>query len=578
MAGPQGDRIIYVDMTRQTVSIEPFPEKWKLFGGRGLSAKILLEQCDPKCDPLGPGNVLVLAPGVLSGTTAPTSGRISVGCKSPLTGGIKEANAGGNPGQHLMKLGYRAIVVKGQPADRNRRFGLEVDEQGARLKPADDYKGLWNYASCAKLLANYSKNASAISIGPAGELGLSGASVACTDQDQDRRPARHAARGGVGAVMGSKGLKWVAIEPGKAKVRQPADSKEWNALTKKYSKSYLDGPQMFKTGTSSVVPVANMLHTFVYKNRTEGQSPDVAKLDGARIVESFETRGGGMHNCMTGCIVSCSNIVHDAEGNYKTSALEFETLTLLGASCAIDSWEKVAELDRLCDEVGLDTIETGAAIAILMDSGGMEWGDATGAAALIKEIADGTELGRAIGNGAVATGRHRKHARVPHARGQAIPAWDPRPLKATGITYAAGPMGADHTAGLIVNPGLVDPTEQARASQEAQLVNAVCDSSGFCQFLQPSLDDIRNYYGLLYGMEISRDEIADQGWEILSDEWAFNKAAGWRDEDNGLSDCLVNEGIGPDHVMKFDVALETINLSKKRFEARDRLFEMKASG
>ena len=142
------------------------------------------------------------------------------------------------------------------------------------------------------------------------------------------------------------------------------------------------GIRVAKHGTSSVVPVANMLQTFPYKNRTAGQSPDAATLDGARIVESFATRGGGMHNCMTGCIVQCSNVVHDKEGNYKTSALEFETITLLGANCAIQSWEDVADLDRLCDEVGLDTIETGAAIAVYMDSGGMEWGDATGAKGL----------------------------------------------------------------------------------------------------------------------------------------------------------------------------------------------------
>ena len=578
MAGPEGDQLIIVDMTNQSVSIEPFPEEWKLLGGRGLSAKILLKECDPTCDPLGPDNVLVIAPGLLAGTTAPTSGRISIGGKSPLTGGIKEANAGGNPGQHLMKLGYRAVIVKGQPSDRDKCYGLEVDEQGVRVVAADDYKGMWNYACTAKLLENYSKSASAISIGPAGELGLSGASVACTDQDQERRPARHAARGGLGAVMGSKGLKWVAVDPGKAKTRTAADKKGFNALNKKFSKEYLDGPQMFKTGTSGVVPLANMLNTFVYKNRTEGQSPDVEALDGARIIESFEERGGGMHNCLTGCIVSCSNIVHDADGNYKTSALEFETLTLLGSSCAIDSWDKVAELDRLCDEVGLDTIETGAAIAILMDSGGMEWGDAKAAAALIKEIADDTELGRAVGNGAVATGKHRKHARVPHSRGQAIPAWDPRPLKATGITYAAGPMGADHTAGLVVNPGLIDPTEQANASQDAQLVNAACDSSGFCQFIAPSLDLIREYYGVFYGEEISREQIADQGWQVLQDEWAFNTAAGWKDEDNVLSDCLVEEGIGPDHSLKFDVDLATINLSKQRFPAREELYTMKAAG
>jgi aldehyde:ferredoxin oxidoreductase len=564
-------------MTDQTTSFEPFPDEWKLLGGRALSAKILTKECDPTCDPLGPDNVLVMAPGVLSGTTAPTSGRISIGGKSPLTHGIKEANAGGNPGQHLMKLGIRAIVVKGQPANREARYGLRVDQAGVSVVAADEYKGMWNYAACEKLLANEPKTASVISIGPAGELGLSGASVACTDQDAERRPARHAARGGLGAVMGSKGLKWVLVDPGKARARQAADTKGFNAINKKYSQDYLAGPQMFKNGTSSVVPVANMLNTFPYKNRTEGQSPDVATLDGARIVESFEERGGGMHNCMTGCIVKCSNIVHDPEGNYKTSALEFETLTLLGSSCAIKTFDEVASLDRLCDEVGLDTIETGAAIAILMDAGGMDWGDSAAAIKLLEEIAQGTDRGRMIGNGAVATGKGMGHKRVPHGRGQAIPAWDPRPLKATGVTYAAGPMGADHTAGLIVNPGLPQE-EYARASQECQLVNVVCDSSGFCQFLQPTLDDIRQYYGLLYGIEISREEIADQGWECLQDEWSFNKAAGWRDEDNGLSDCLVNEGIGPDHSMKFDVPLEIINQSKVRFPMREELFTMKASG
>jgi aldehyde:ferredoxin oxidoreductase len=518
-----------------------------------------------------------MAPGVLSGTTAPTSGRISIGGKSPLTGGIKEANAGGNPGQHLMKLNIRAVVVTGKPADGDKRFGLRIDENEVSVVAADDYKGMWNYALCEKLLADAPKTASVISIGPAGELGLSGASVACTDQDKERRPARHAARGGLGAVMGSKGLKWVLIDPGKAKARQAADPKGWNAKNKTYSKDYLAGPQMFKTGTSGVVPLANMLHTFVYKNRTEGQSPDVEALDGARIIESFEERGGGMHNCMTGCIVKCSNVVHDKDGNYKTSALEFETLTLLGASCAIKTFDEVADLDRLCDEIGLDTIEMGGAIAILMDSGGIEWGDSKAAIEVLKEIAEGTERGRMIGNGAVATGKARGHKRVPHARGQALPAWDPRPLKATGVTYAAGPMGADHTAGLVVNPGL-DPGMYAQVSQEFQIVNMVCDSSGFCQFLQPSLDDIRGYYGTLYGIEVSREEIADQGWEALEDEWKFNAAAGWKDEDNGLSECLVEEGIGPDHAMKFDVSLEVINQSKVRFPPREELFSSAASG
>jgi aldehyde:ferredoxin oxidoreductase len=576
MSGPSGDRLIRVDMTNQTASVEPFPEAWKLLGGRGLSAKILVTECDATCDPLGPDNVLVMAPGVLSGTAAPTSGRISIGGKSPLTGGIKEANAGGNPGQDLMKLGYRAIIVKGQPADSDKRYALDVTAEGATVKEAPDCKGMWNYALIDHLAKSYPETASFISIGPAGELRLAGASVACTDQESERHPARHAARGGLGAVMGAKGLKYVSIDPVKTGVRQPAERKEFMGRCKAYSKDYLGGAQMFKTGTSTVVPLANMLNTFPYKNRTEGQSPDVETLDGNRIIESFETRGGRMHNCMTGCIVKCSNVVHDAEGNYKTSALEFETLTLLGANCAIQSWEDVADLDRLCDEVGLDTVETGAAIAVYMDSGKMEWGDAEGAKNLLKEIAEGTEIGRAIGNGAAATGKQTGHHRVPVVRGQALPAWDPRPLKATGITYCTSPMGADHTAGLIVNPGLPEE-EWVRASQECQMVNALCDSSGFCQFLQPTLDDIRVFYGHLYGEEISRERASDMAWEVLQDEWEFNRRAGFSEDGDQMPDCMKQDAIGPANVV-WDVPADLVAQAYTRQGDREELFTMKASG
>jgi aldehyde:ferredoxin oxidoreductase len=576
MAGPTGDKMIRVNMTDQSVSVVDFPGEWKLLGGRGLSARILLEECDATCDPLGPDNVLVFAPGVLSGTAAPTSGRLSVGGKSPLTGGIKEANSGGNPAQHLTKLGYRAIIVTGQPADSERRYGLDVDGDGARIVPADDLKGKWNYAACEEILhPRYPKTASFILCGPAGELQLRGASVACTDQD-NRYPARHAARGGLGAVMGSKGLKFVAVSPGRARVRAPANRKEYGDLIREYTKGYQGGPQMFQAGTAAIVPMANSLQTFPYKNRVSGQSPDVETLDGARINESFEERGGSMHNCLTGCIVQCSNVVHDAEGNYKTSALEFETLTLLGANCAVASWEDVADLDRLCDDVGLDTIETGAALAVLMDSGGMEWGDAEAMKKVVADIAEAKGLGAVVGNGAAAVGEYTGHHRVPVVRGQAIPAWDPRPLKATGVSYASGPMGADHTAGLIVNPGMSED-EFAIASQEVQLVNAVCDSSGFCQFLQPTLDDIRAFYTHLYGEEVSREQIADQGWQILQEEWAFNERAGFTAADDVLPACMAEDAIGPAGVV-FDVSAEIIADVKVRKPMREKLFTSRAAG
>ena len=195
------DKIIRVDMSAQQVTVQEYPEQWKYLGGRSLSARILLEECDATCDALGPDNILVLAPGILSGTSAPTSGRLSVGCKSPLTGGIKEANTGGEAGQDLMKLGYRAIVVSGQPADMSRRWGLEISADEIRLVAADDYRGMWNYAACEKLLANYPDSASAISIGPAGEMMLSAASVATTDRSRRAIVVFHNGTGAAGAAQ-----------------------------------------------------------------------------------------------------------------------------------------------------------------------------------------------------------------------------------------------------------------------------------------------------------------------------------------------------------------------------------------
>jgi aldehyde:ferredoxin oxidoreductase len=578
MSGPSGDRMIRVDMSNQTVKIEPYPDEWKLLGGRGLSSRILLQECDPTCEPLGPDNVLVVAPGLLAGTTAPTSGRLSIGGKSPLTGGIKEANVGGNPGQDLMKLGFRAIVVTGKPSDPERRYAVEITESDVKVIPADDHKGKWNYALVADLVKDYSATTSFISIGPAGEMGLSGASVACTDSEKERRPARQAGRGGLGAVMGSKGLKYISVDPGKRPARKPAENKEFRALSKQFTKDFLAGPanEPFpKWGTSAIVPDANSIYTFPYKNRIEGRSPDVENLDGMRIVESFEKRGGGMHNCMTGCIVKCSNIVHDAEGNYKTSALEFETLTLLGSCCAIQSWEDVADLDRLCDEIGLDTIETGAAIAVYMDSGGMEYGDAEGAKKLMHEIAEGTELGKAIGNGAAAIGRRQKHHRVPVVKGQAIPAWDPRPLKAAGVTYCTSAMGADHTTGLVVDPGQA-PEEFARASQEAQILNVVIDISGFCQFLGVNIEQMSGFVSSFMGEKISREQLADIAWQCMEDEWEFNRRAGFGPDDDEMPDCMKNDPIGPTKVV-WDVPKETVQAAYKRFEPRDELFTQIAS-
>jgi aldehyde:ferredoxin oxidoreductase len=281
---------------------------------------------------------------------------------------------------------------------------------------------------------------------------------------------------------------------------------------------------------------------------------------------------------MNGCIVKCSNIVHDKEGNYVTSALEFETLTLLGSCCDINNWEDVAVLDRLCDELGMDTIEIGAAIAVLMDSEGMQWGDVDAVIKLLQEdIAKGTDIGIMVGNGALSVGKARQHHRVPVVKGQAVPAWDPRSMKATGVTYATSAMGADHTAGLVINPG-IGGEAAVLASQESQIVNAVCDSSGFCIFLQPCLDEIRQFYNAFYGDNLSNEQLADLGWQCLEDEWEFNRRAGFSDADDDMVSCLREEGIGPDNALKFDIPIELLAGVMVRQPASDTLYFGPAEG
>jgi aldehyde:ferredoxin oxidoreductase len=554
------------------VKEEPFPEEWTFLGGRALSAKILLKEVDPQCDPLGAGNKVVIAPGVLSGSMAPTSGRMSVGAKSPLTGGIKEANSGGQAGQKLMRLGYRALIIEGKAKDPEKRYLLVVNKQGYELKECPELKMLRTYAASEKLGETYSGRAAFILCGPAGELGLSGASVAFTDEGA-RHPARHAARGGLGAALGSKGLKAVVVDDEGTQARMPKDMKSFKELVGKITKDYKAGPQLFQFGTSTTVPLANMMSTFPTRNRRLMQFEQADQLDGMKLVQNFETRGGGMHHCMTGCIVSCSNVIHNAEGQYVTSALEFETLALCGSNCEIGDIDKVARMDRLCDELGLDTIETGGAIGLAMDCGALQFGDADAALALLDKVDKGDPLAETIARGVVAVGKRFNAERVPAIRGQGVPAWEPRTLNATGITYATSAMGADHTAGLVVVP----PNDAALASQNAQLINALCDSSGFCQFQQPTIEDIRTLYNLMYGGNLTFEDAAEIGWQCMVDEWEFNRRAGFGPEDNDLPAWMRSEAV-PSNGAVFAVPKEEIMRVFERMPITDELRNMRAVG
>ena len=566
------DKILRVDMSRLTVAEEPFPQEWTFLGGRALSAKILLQEVDAKCEALGPDNKLVFAPGVLSGSAAPTSGRMSVGAKSPLTGGIKEANSGGQAGQKLMRLGFRVLIVEGKAQDASKRYLLNINKGSVELCECTELKGLRTYTVSERLALQYSGRAAFIICGPAGELQLSGASVAFTDLDK-RHPSRHAARGGLGAVMGAKGLKAVVVDDEGTQARPANDPVSFKAAVGQITKDYLAGPQMMKSGTAAFTAFASAMNTLPTRNRREMQFEGAEALDGKNILANYATRGGSQHNCLSGCIVKCSCTVNDSEGKYVTSALEFETIALCGSNCAISDLDKVARIDRLCDELGLDTMETGGAVALAMECGALPFGDADAVLALLDTLGKGNELATTIGNGVAAVATHFNVQRVPAIGGQGIPAWEPRTFNATGITYATSAMGGDHTAGNILQPH-ADP---ARNSQEIQIVNALCDSSGFCQFQGPNIENMRTLYNAVYGGALSFEDMAAMGWQCLEDEWEFNRRAGFKLEDYDLPAWLRSEAV-PSSGAVFAVPTEEIRRVFQRMPISDELRKMTALG
>lgn len=566
------DRILRVNMTDLTGTYEPFPEEWTFLGGRGLSARILLKEVDATCDPLGAGNKLIFAPGVLSGSAAPTSGRMSVGGKSPLTGTVKEANSGGQAGQKLMRLGIRALIVEGQAKDPAKRYRIDIDRNKVEISECPELKGMRTYAVSEHLAERCSERAAFVICGPAGEQRLTGASVAFTDVDK-RHPSRHAARGGLGAVMGSKGLKVIVVDDEGTQARQPKDAEGYKTFVRNFTKEYMAGPQQMQYGTAVFTSVANGLHTLPTRNRREMQFEGVGTLDGTNILGNYATRGGSQHHCLSGCIVKCSNTVNDSAGQYVTSALEFETIALCGSNCGIADLDKVARIDRLCDELGLDTIETGAAIGLAMESGALPMGDADAVIALLESLDKGNDLAQTIGHGVVAVAKRFNALRVPAVRGQAIPAWEPRTLPVVGVTYATGAMGADHTAGL----GLAPSEDPVRTSQDLQLINALVDSSGFCMFQGVCIENIHALYNGLFGGALTLEDVATLGWQCLEDEWEFSRRAGISLDKYDLPEWLRTEAI-PSSGTVFAVPKDQLPRMFKRMPVNETMWKMTGSG
>src|SRR5262245_5397797 len=533
-------RILRVRMDRLTATYEECPAEYALLGGRALSAEILNHEVSPRCDPLGPENKLILAPGLLGGTAVTTSGRVSIGTKSPLTGGIKEANVGGQLGHKLIKLGIKAILVEGAPRDEAWRT-LRVDKDGARFEPGDDLAGLGNYESHSRLLGGPARERCVVTIGPAGEHRMTGASIAVSDPEG--RPTRHAARGGVGAVMGAKGLKAMVVDDSGTTTMKAAVPEVFRRDTTGFSKIVLDDRRthhMGKYGTAGVIRYVNReeVQSMPTRNHRLGRFDKADLISGIKIAEQAPARGGKMLPCMAGCIIKCAILYNDAAGQHLTTALEFETIGLLGSNLEIGDIDAIARLDHACDDIGLDSIEIGNALGVAMEAGILPWGDWQRVADALDDVRRGTELGRTLGNGAVSAARTFGVARVPAVKGQGLPAWEPRTLKGFGITYATSPQGADHTAGMVMARDVTTNTLLLQSRHE-QVLMAVVDSVGLCQFANPLAKDMAALLNARHGTTLSEENVMDIGRRCLKREREFNLAAGIGD--GALPDFLRTE-------------------------------------
>ena len=274
---------------------------------------------------------------------------------------------------------------------------------------------------------------------------MSAATVAMTDQDGI--PARHAARGGLGAVMGSKGMKAIVIDDtGMPKTVYAADQEAFKEIARGFTEVIRARPRvkhrLHKFGTAGLISFTNEVNSLPTRNFSRGRFEKVDRISGEAVVAMIDARGGKRgHSCYRGCIVRCSNKLLDKDGKHLTSSFEYETIAMLGSNLEIYRPRGHRQMDRLCDDYGVDTIEIGGAIGVAMEAEVLPFGDPGRAMEILREVGRGTPLGRVIGNGVVVTGKVFGVERVPAIKGQGLPAWDPRTALATGVTFMTSPRG-----------------------------------------------------------------------------------------------------------------------------------------
>ncbi len=517
-------------------------------GGRGLGTKLFCDEVDATVDPLAPENKLILAAGPLTGTTAMCGGRFMAITKGVLTGAIACSNCGGNFGPEMKYAGYDMIILEGTASEP---VMLVIDDGFAQVRPADHLWGKTVHETEDILHGQLGEDFKCVSIGPAGEKLVRFASIM---NDKNRA----AGRSGVGAVMGSKKLKAVAVRGTHGLTVAEPEAFRTACLDSmaKLQAGEITGTGLKAFGTAILVNIINESGLFPTRNSTQGQFDAAEQISGETIAEKILVRP---RSCFA-CPIACGRVTAVKEGKYKGhgEGPEYETIWALGADVGVSDLAAATKANYICNEMGMDTITAGATIACAMElfeSGAiteteagckLNFGNADAVVDLVAKIGRRDGFGDVLAEGGARVAE--KYGRPEMFMGVKkleFPAYDPRGAFGMGLQYATSNRGACHVRGFLISPEILgipekadphSPDGKAALNIAFQDITAALDSAGVCLFVTFSIGvpELRTMLQTATGFDYDDDEFMQAGERIWNLERLFNQRAGFSKKDDTL--------------------------------------------
>jgi len=542
-------RILNIDLTEEKYHVEKIDISLvKAFiGGKGLGAYLLYKSLKGNEDPLSPENPIFFLTGPLTGTSFPTSGRCVVVSKSPLTGIYTDSHMGGYFGPELRKAGYDGIVIRGK--SRELRY-VYINDDRVEFKSASELRGLLVDETIANLRKMTHPKAHIACIGPAGENLVKVASI-MVDRDNDPLRAGIAARAGVGAVMGSKNLKAIAVKGSKTIELFDKDKfKEVSMEAFENIKKDAFIPKRKKFGTSYWVEPMNRLGILPTRNFQQGFIQNGEKLYSTHMCSNYLDRNV---TCFS-CPIRCGKVLSLEETQVK---VEYESIALLGSNNGVTDIKEVAKAVALCNNLGLDTISTGNIVGfamecsergILPDAPG--FGDHEGQLELIKNIAYKEGIGEILAQGvkkAAAEIGDGSSSFAMHVKGLEIPGYEPRSSWGMALAYATADRGACHQRAWTVSAEINGMFDRFSFNGKAEFVKEVQDERAaaysilVCDFVPVNLNNLVKAIQYSVGIKLSEEEYLRIGERIWNMSRLFNVREGITVDDDTLPDRIFEE-------------------------------------